>query len=69
MVHPVSGAQYVDTGVHVSPRVNDNSTVTFRGSASLDTLLDDLDQSPADETVEFGLDGVTYEIDLLKAEA
>ncbi|PVY95891.1 histone-like nucleoid-structuring protein Lsr2 [Actinomycetospora cinnamomea] len=28
------------------------------------TLLDDLDQSPADETVEFGLDGVTYEIDL-----
>jgi hypothetical protein len=28
------------------------------------TLLDDLDQSAADETVEFGLDGVTYEIDL-----
>ncbi|MDD7942883.1 Lsr2 family protein, partial [Actinomycetospora lutea] len=28
------------------------------------TLLDDLDQSPADETVEFGLDGATYEIDL-----
>lgn len=28
------------------------------------TLLDDLDQSPADETVEFGLDGVSYEIDL-----
>jgi hypothetical protein len=28
------------------------------------TLLDDLDHSAADETVEFGLDGVTYEIDL-----
>ncbi|WP_149360451.1 histone-like nucleoid-structuring protein Lsr2 [Lolliginicoccus suaedae] len=29
------------------------------------TLIDDLDQeAPADETVEFGLDGVTYEIDL-----
>lgn len=28
------------------------------------TLLDDLDQSEADETVEFGLDGVTYEVDL-----
>ena len=28
------------------------------------TLLDDLDQSEADETVEFGLDGVSYEIDL-----
>ncbi|EME24027.1 histone-like nucleoid-structuring protein Lsr2 [Rhodococcus triatomae] len=29
------------------------------------TLIDDVDQeSPADETVEFALDGVTYEIDL-----
>lgn len=27
-------------------------------------LEDDLDGSPADETVTFGLDGVTYEIDL-----
>jgi hypothetical protein len=27
-------------------------------------LFDDLDGSPADETVTFGLDGVTYEIDL-----
>lgn len=27
-------------------------------------LVDDLDGSDADETVEFGLDGVTYEIDL-----
>lgn len=27
-------------------------------------LVDDLDQSPADETVSFGLDGSTYEIDL-----
>ena len=33
------------------------------------TLLDDLDQSPADETVEFGLDGVTYEIDLSEEHA
>ena len=29
------------------------------------TLIDDVDQeSAADETVEFGIDGVTYEIDL-----
>lgn len=29
------------------------------------TLIDDLDQeAAADETVEFGIDGVTYEIDL-----
>ena len=27
-------------------------------------LIDDLDQSEADETVRFGLDGVQYEIDL-----
>ena len=32
-------------------------------------LLDDLDQSPAAETVEFGLDGVTYEIDLSEEHA
>lgn len=28
------------------------------------TLIDDLDGSEADETVQFGLDGVNYEIDL-----
>lgn len=28
------------------------------------TLVDDLDQSPADENVAFGLDGINYEIDL-----
>ncbi|EHR63491.1 histone-like nucleoid-structuring protein Lsr2 [Saccharomonospora cyanea] len=28
------------------------------------SLVDDLDGSEADETVEFGLDGVSYEIDL-----
>ncbi|MCQ9162589.1 MULTISPECIES: Lsr2 family protein [unclassified Arthrobacter] len=28
------------------------------------TLVDDLDQSPADENVTFGLDGISYEIDL-----
>ncbi|MEJ2865336.1 histone-like nucleoid-structuring protein Lsr2 [Actinomycetospora flava] len=33
------------------------------------TLLDDLDQSEADETVEFGLDGVSYEIDLTEKHA
>ena len=32
-------------------------------------LLDDLDQSEANETVEFGLDGVTYEIDLSEEHA
>jgi hypothetical protein len=32
-------------------------------------LEDDLDGSPADETVTFALDGVTYEIDLSKANA
>jgi hypothetical protein len=34
------------------------------------TLVDDLDKtSPADETVSFGLDGVSYEIDLSSANA
>lgn len=28
------------------------------------TLVDDLDQSPAAENVTFGLDGISYEIDL-----
>lgn len=28
------------------------------------SLVDDIDGSEADETVQFGLDGVTYEIDL-----
>lgn len=33
------------------------------------SLVDDLDESEADETVEFGLDGVVYEIDLSEAHA
>ena len=33
------------------------------------TLLDDLDGGKADETVTFGLDGTTYEIDLSKKNA
>jgi hypothetical protein len=33
------------------------------------TLTDDLDGSPADETVKFALDGITYEIDLAKTNA
>lgn len=32
-------------------------------------LVDDIDGSPADETVTFGLDGTTYEIDLSGAHA
>jgi hypothetical protein len=32
-------------------------------------LVDDLDGSPAEETVAFGLDGKSYEIDLNKANA
>ncbi|MEU3290113.1 histone-like nucleoid-structuring protein Lsr2 [Streptomyces longwoodensis] len=32
-------------------------------------LVDDLDGSEADETVMFGLDGMTYEIDLTTANA
>lgn len=32
-------------------------------------LVDDLDGSEANETVEFGLDGVTYEIDLSEPNA
>ncbi len=28
------------------------------------TLVDDLDQSPAEENITFGLDGISYEIDL-----
>lgn len=33
------------------------------------TLEDDIDGGPADETVTFGLDGSTYEIDLTSANA
>lgn len=33
------------------------------------SLVDDLDESPADETVEFGVDGAAYEIDLSEANA
>ncbi len=33
------------------------------------SLVDDLDQSTAAETVSFGLDGATYEIDLSKSNA
>jgi hypothetical protein len=33
------------------------------------TLVDDLDQSTAAETVSFGLDGTSYEIDLSKSNA
>jgi hypothetical protein len=33
------------------------------------SLIDDLDKSEADETVEFGLDGVAYEIDLSEKNA
>lgn len=33
------------------------------------TLVDDLDGGTAEETVEFGIDGVTYEIDLSPANA
>ncbi|NMO89096.1 Lsr2 family protein [Actinomycetospora sp. TBRC 11914] len=33
------------------------------------SLVDDLDESEADETVEFGIDGATYEIDLSDANA
>ncbi|MEV0731832.1 MULTISPECIES: Lsr2 family protein [Polymorphospora] len=33
------------------------------------TLIDDLDGQPADRTVEFGIDGVNYTIDLSDANA
>lgn len=33
------------------------------------TLVDDLDGSSADETLTFGVDGVSYEIDLSKSNA
>ncbi len=33
------------------------------------TLIDDLDEGEADQTVEFGLDGVAYEIDLSEKNA
>lgn len=32
-------------------------------------IIDDLDESPADETVRFALDGVNYQIDLSAANA
>jgi hypothetical protein len=43
-----------------------SSTVAQRVSI---TLVDDLDGSPADETVQFGLDGTNYEIDLSEQNA
>ncbi|MFD1505429.1 Lsr2 family protein [Georgenia yuyongxinii] len=33
------------------------------------TLVDDIDGSPADETVTFALDGISYEIDLTERHA
>ncbi len=33
------------------------------------SLVDDLDETEADETVEFGIDGTTYEIDLSDSNA
>jgi hypothetical protein len=33
------------------------------------SLVDDLDETEADETVEFGIDGATYEIDLSDSNA
>ncbi len=33
------------------------------------TLVDDIDEGPADESVRFALDGVSYEIDLSSAHA
>ena len=33
------------------------------------TLVDDVDDSPADETVTFALDGISYEIDLSSTNA
>jgi hypothetical protein len=33
------------------------------------SLVDDLDESEADETLEFGIDGATYEIDLSDSNA
>ena len=33
------------------------------------TLIDDLDEGEADQTVEFGLDGIAYEIDLSEKNA
>jgi len=47
IVRPVSGAQYVDSGIHISPRVNDNGTVTLSGTASLDALLPNLELDAA----------------------
>ena len=35
----------------------------------VETLVDDIDGGKADETVQFGLDGTTYEIDLSKKNA
>ena len=35
----------------------------------IEKLIDDLDESEATETVTFGLDGTTFEIDLTKKNA
>lgn len=46
VVRPVSGAQYVDSGLHLSPTVGVNA-VTVRGSLDIDALLQDLDLQAA----------------------
>jgi hypothetical protein len=41
----------------------------FMALQMIETRVDDLDGSPAAETISFGLDGETYEIDLSKRNA
>jgi hypothetical protein len=71
-----SGAVALDTGCHrkySAPEIIRDGTQRVRRKGNVEvvmaqkvvvSLVDDLDSSEADETVEFGLDGTTYEIDL-----
>jgi hypothetical protein len=43
--------------------------ISFMAQRTIVELLDDIDGKPADETVPFGLDGKSYELDLSKKNA
>jgi hypothetical protein len=53
-----------DGGIHLEP--NRRLFVAQRVEV---VLVDDLDGAPADETVQFSLDGVSYQIDLTSGNA
>lgn len=57
----------VISGIEVGERSREGMRAMARKIVT--ELIDDIDGNPADETVGFALDGVTYEIDLTKKNA